>query len=177
MSSRQKAARVGMMVIGLTLLSTSTVLAQTYRTRASSGRHNAWFSYCEQALRLPVCVPLVYPGEATVAVTYRAGGEWRDISRIEQTMSLYNARTNNICNLGVGIVTDVYASRGASFIQTVPIYRYGSYIYASSTLFVGGYSDVRFSLRNPRIYGRGFAAPRGGATCFGSRAYNFYFDL
>lgn len=177
MPSRQKAAWVGLMVIGLTLLATSTVIAQTFRARASSGRHNAWFTYCEQHLRLGVCVPLVYPGEATVTVTYRAGGEWRDISRIEQTMSLYNARTNNICNVGVGIVTDVYANRGAAFIQRVPIYRYGSYIYAASTLFIGGYSDVQFSLRNPRLYGRGVAVPRGGATCFGGREYNFYFDL
>lgn len=171
MRSRQKAVTVGVMVIVLTLIGGSVLVAAALR--GSSGRHIAWFSYCETGL----CVPLAYWGEATVTATYQPVGTSRRITRIDQTMSLYNARNNNLCNVGVGIVTDVFSERGAYLVQTVPIYRNGSYWIAASTLFVGGYSDVNLTVRNPRIRGRGIAAPQGGATCFGMRAYNFQFDI
>jgi hypothetical protein len=158
-------------VLTAILVAGAAAVAVAATTRSTSGQRLALFVYCDL-----VCVPTSAWGEATVTATYQASGASKRITRIEQTMSLYNAR-NNPCKLSVGMVTEVYANRGASRVATVGVARQGSYWIAANTVFYGGYTDLNLTVRDPRLKGRGFAAPGAGATCLGFKNYDWTFDL
>lgn len=172
MRERKRAMKLGLAI--LTVVTVAVVLGalvSAASTRSSSGQRWATFVYCEI-----LCLPVGYYGEGTVTATYQNSGTSMRITRIEQTMSLYNAR-NNPCRLGVGITTQVFADRGASLVATVQVQTKGTYWLAPSTEFYGGYSNVNLTVRNPRLRGRGFAAPGGGSTCLGWKSFDWDFNL
>ena len=164
---RSKIAILAVLAIALTI----SALVSAASLRSASGQRWATFVYCEW-----LCLPVGYWGEGTVTATYQPSGASTRITRIEQTMSLFNAR-NNPCSLGVGITTQIFADRGATLVATVPVYNRGSYWLAPTTLFYGGYSDVNYNVRNPRLRGRGFAGPAGSTTCLGWRNFEWDFNL
>jgi hypothetical protein len=159
-------------VLAAVLVAAVASVAAAATTRSTSGRQVAYFLYCGGI----ICVPTSVVGEATVTATHYPSGTSKRITRIEQTMSLYYAR-NHPCKFGVGITTEVYADRGAYRVTTVYVAQRGSYWIDSNTVFYGGYTDLNLTVRNPRLRGRGFAAPGAGATCLGFKNFDWTFDL
>ena len=158
-------------VILVAVLLASPLLATS--KSANSSQTAASFVWCE----LVWCLPIVYYWQGNMTVSYTASGTDTIITREDQSVWMNNIRSNNPCNIWLGVSTDVYRDRGAAKVGTIYRARSGSYLVPSSSIIWGGITDLMMRVRAPRLRANATASIGPGSTCLGWKNLSWTLDL